>query len=395
MYLLHLTWSFYMSRSLKLGAALLFGFLTLPAFAASSFVARSPMAIENIGNPDANPEQIGTAGQNISARKGLRRIVPPEFKILVHKDAKLPSTVSWSKDAVWTDALQQATSTAGLKVSIDWNNKSVFINPVVTGSTVALDTSSQAPKEDPTSSIKTFSNSFSFDSSKETLVEVVAKWASVDGWKMTSEAKNLPKISTPSKISHQGTLQSAMSELAPKYPNMLFTLYPRSKVVTISDAKKGFFSKDTKTSNLVISKELFNGIVAESVAPKAEQVNPKIEKASPLALPPKVSKDSAASPSMESASVTSTQVVAPPMWSVSIKAGDRLNEVLNDTLRQKGWILSWKVPYDMLAQSEMNISEPDLKGLLAKTLTPLNLSADIYYNPSKIVVVTPQENRAE
>jgi hypothetical protein len=101
--------------------------LVLALALAFSSVSAFSLGLESKGSPAQNLPGLGNYGMGVSARTGLKSIVPSGWKVYVHQSAKLPDTLDWSLSDTWIQALERLTTNNDLSILVDWESKSVMV----------------------------------------------------------------------------------------------------------------------------------------------------------------------------------------------------------------------------------------------------------------------------
>lgn len=94
--------------------------------AAGSAIA---VPLDHSGAPQPNLNPMGHYGLNVPVKQGLKALTPDGWAVYVHRDAKLPASVSWQQADTWASALQTFSDLSNLPVTIDWNSRSIYIKP--------------------------------------------------------------------------------------------------------------------------------------------------------------------------------------------------------------------------------------------------------------------------
>lgn len=115
-------------RYLTKGVYMLRASLALAVLAAVSSLAQA-LPVEHSGAPAKNIAPIGHYGLDVSAKRALKALTPEGWGVYLHKDAKLPESISWSHTDTWLSALQTFSDRSGLRVEIDWDANAIYIKP--------------------------------------------------------------------------------------------------------------------------------------------------------------------------------------------------------------------------------------------------------------------------
>lgn len=62
-------------------------------------------------------------------KQALRELIPNVFEVYIHKDSKLPETMSWHAGQDWVSIAKQLTWSGDLQLRIDWQELAVYIRP--------------------------------------------------------------------------------------------------------------------------------------------------------------------------------------------------------------------------------------------------------------------------
>jgi hypothetical protein len=100
----------------------------LAVLAAFSSLAQA-LPVEHSGAPAKNIAPIGHYGIDVAAKRGLKALTPEGWGVYLHKDAKLPESISWSHSDTWLSALQTFSNRSGLRVEVEWDANAIYIKP--------------------------------------------------------------------------------------------------------------------------------------------------------------------------------------------------------------------------------------------------------------------------
>lgn len=92
--------------------------------------ASHAIPLDHSGAPQTNLNPMGHYGLNVPVKQGLKALTPDGWAIYVHRDAKLPPSLSWQQADTWVSALQTFSELSALPVTIDWNSRSIYIKPL-------------------------------------------------------------------------------------------------------------------------------------------------------------------------------------------------------------------------------------------------------------------------
>lgn len=92
--------------------------------------ASHAIPLDHSGAPQANLNPMGHYGLNVPVKQGLKALTPDGWAIYVHRDAKLPASLSWQQADTWVSALQTFSDLTALPVTVDWNSRSIYLKPV-------------------------------------------------------------------------------------------------------------------------------------------------------------------------------------------------------------------------------------------------------------------------
>ncbi len=91
-----------------------------------AFSAANASFLEQTGTPQALPAAMKTYGVDVSARIGLKAVIPSGWQLFVHRSVTLPDTLSWKVDESWVSVLNTYATSNDIAVLIDWDKKAVY-----------------------------------------------------------------------------------------------------------------------------------------------------------------------------------------------------------------------------------------------------------------------------
>lgn len=85
-------------------------------------------SLEQVGAAVGQTEPLKNYGVDVSAKSGLKTLMPPGWNLFIYKDTSLPTSISWTVGDTWVGALEKFADKNALAVRMDWAKKAVYIS---------------------------------------------------------------------------------------------------------------------------------------------------------------------------------------------------------------------------------------------------------------------------
>jgi hypothetical protein len=85
-------------------------------------------SLEQVGVADSQTEPLKNYGVDVSAKSGLKSLMPPGWNLFIYKDTSLPASISWTVGDTWVGALEKFADKNSLAVRMDWSKKAVYLS---------------------------------------------------------------------------------------------------------------------------------------------------------------------------------------------------------------------------------------------------------------------------
>lgn len=289
--------------------------------------AAHAIPLDHSGAPQANLNPMGHYGLNVPVKQGLKALTPDGWAIYVHRDAKLPASLSWQQADTWTSALQTFSDLSALPVTIDWNSRSIYIKPLGTA---------QAPADAVTPATL--------------IADIGTKPSSEAAAKSAPLPEGVPSVS----------MEPVFRDVAVAHG---------FSVNWASDAVKAAAAPDV------------SGLSAESAFRKlAAAIEGKASVTVDM-----TTKTIDVQPG--AAKLTVKEV--PPTLVLAVREGQLMSTALAELSTKAGWTLRWEATEDFEAASASRIEGSDIRVILEKALPHMGLTADRYPD-TKVIVVRPR-----
>lgn len=289
--------------------------------------ASHAIPLDHSGSPQPNLNPMGHYGLNVPVKQGLKALTPDGWAIYVHRDAKLPASLSWQQADTWVSALQTFSELTGLPVTIDWNSRSIYIKPLGMTPTAAEASKPATPVAD-------------------TAVK-------------SSDSAALKPVQLPAAL-----------------PNVSMETVFRDSAVT-----HGFSVNWATDAIKVQAAPDVSGLTAEGTFRKlAAAVEGKASVTVDM-----VTKTIDVQPGAAKLAVKEV----PPTLVLSVREGQLMSTALAELSTKAGWTLRWEASEDFEAASASRIEGSDIRVILEKALPHMGLTADRYPD-TKAIVVRPR-----
>lgn len=101
-------------------------------------------SLEHLGTPVFEQPVVGPYSVDLPAKRGLRAILPSDWRLYVQESAPLPPAISWDHTDTWVTVLQKMADTSDLAITVDWTRPAVFVAPHPTTITRRWDAAANA-----------------------------------------------------------------------------------------------------------------------------------------------------------------------------------------------------------------------------------------------------------
>lgn len=93
-----------------------------------AFGTAQAKSLEQVGAAEGQAEPLKTYGVDVSAKAGLKALLPSGWNLFIYKNTSLPQHISWTVTDTWITALDKFAGSNNLAVRLDWSKKAVYIS---------------------------------------------------------------------------------------------------------------------------------------------------------------------------------------------------------------------------------------------------------------------------
>lgn len=93
-----------------------------------AFGTAQAKSLEQVGASEGHSELLKTYGVDVSAKAGLKTLLPAGWNLFIYKNTSLPQTISWMVGDTWIGALEHFADRNELAVRVDWLKKAVYVS---------------------------------------------------------------------------------------------------------------------------------------------------------------------------------------------------------------------------------------------------------------------------
>lgn len=149
-------------------------------------------ALDEVGTPSGAPALVATFGTEVPSKTALQQLVPEGWVVYVHRDIKLPPTLSWKAGQSWPVVVSELADKQGWAARVDWSANALYLKPGPTPVAAPLPPASAVPAMSPPAAaaqaqpepvLVSGSGALKLDIAKgETLRAALERLAMTQGW---------------------------------------------------------------------------------------------------------------------------------------------------------------------------------------------------------------------
>ncbi|MDO8416283.1 MAG: hypothetical protein Q7S87_08750 [Agitococcus sp.] len=390
---------------------------------------------------------MSTYGVDVATRVGLKSMLPPGWTLLLHKDVKLPDTISWRLGDAWTKSLAEFCVRSSTAALVDWDKRQVLLR----AESIAIDEREQRAelKQTATTPLPSFGQAktaFVIDTASVTSVPKQATPINLQQQDRQRELAQIAATSTAQfsfvpvirtnptinmverqKVIDAGRTAQLISTEEFQYTSAISVNRPSARFVAQAIANRYnlrlAWSADeyqlqgpvtllatTQEADIALLQRAmgaFSPVVLQlnmpdkvlRATPRTGTMYPTMPSTLSLGLAPDSLTpaelrgkrqaglyDLTRSTNNETSETVAGPVTPPAAFLLQIIKGGALEEALTQFARKNGYTFEWKVTGGFDAQRDKTYESASIAGILAQVLPSIGLSADIYTREKHVIV---------